>query len=273
MRGETLDYLEAVLALVCEHTGLSPKLIRGPSRRRHIVQARHLAISLAAWRGFDNKASQREMAAFFRLDRSSIYHALKAHATRVKRQPAGALALAWEQLKEKVINMLDIGERDQVVEAMRRLHSRRHLRMSTLVAAGHLTALACATESRQLTALLRRLEHQLLGVEMELPAEFNFPEGQLSRLLHNHLLRLRAEGELQEASWIQKAQEVLALDTQTLELPEEGSGPEPAPEAPAPEQEEAAGEEEEDEDDGARLILPPPALSEEPSEPEKGRPR
>ncbi len=115
--------------------------------------------------------------------------------------------------------MYDTDEAAAMLEAMRRLHRRRHADMSRLIALGHLSGDAGTLESLQLSAILRMTENAIKGVEKEMPSQYHFDMPELAACFARQLARLRAEG-APEVESLEQLQGLIGLGVEVLRLPE-----------------------------------------------------
>lgn len=70
----TLDW-QSVIMVVEEHTGISHALMMSPTRKREVVEARHLAMALLH-KAFGNKMSFETIGSKFNRDHATVSHAI-----------------------------------------------------------------------------------------------------------------------------------------------------------------------------------------------------
>jgi len=90
--------LRSITALTAKHFGLTSRELRGPSRRRHVVRARGIAM-LLAWRLTGN--SLEAVGQYFgKRDHTTVLHACRR--TELLRETDAAIAQALEELKHQL---------------------------------------------------------------------------------------------------------------------------------------------------------------------------
>lgn len=87
--------IEALVEVVANHTGYTPKQIRGPGRTRSLVDARHAVMRLARDEGF----SLSEIGGALGRDHTSVHHGCRRAAREIVRS-AGEW-MAFVQLAER----------------------------------------------------------------------------------------------------------------------------------------------------------------------------
>lgn len=215
--------LEAGMRLIIDEVAWRfsvPKAqILGRSRTPQFVRARHLSIALC-YHLLGGSVSA--LARAWSLDRATIYHALKASQGRLQTEidTHSSLITACRLIVENLpMTAFDADGPSAMLEAMRRLHRRRHADMSRLVSLGHLEREESARESLKLSALLRRTEHFICGVPQELPAHLQFEPSELADCFQYHLGRLRAEASA-DIEALERLEQALGLQVVDLRLPD-----------------------------------------------------
>ena len=217
--------LEAAMRLLADEVAwrlnVPVRALLGRSRTPQYVRARHLAMALC-YHLLGGTVSA--LARVWSRDRATIYYALKTSRCRLQTEmdSHGSLIRACRMIVEglSVMSSDTDGGTSAMLEAMRRLHRRRHADMSRLVSLGHLGREEAGLESLKLSALLRRTEHFICGVPMELPAHFNVEPSDLADCLSGHLKRLRAEASA-DIDALEQLERALGLRVVDLRLPEE----------------------------------------------------
>jgi hypothetical protein len=215
---------------VCECLGLSRQALMSRSRRQRLVHARQLAMSL----GYNLAgASVSDLARYFGRDRATVYHAVQVTAQRLTQPRYQHLRDVWQQIHKEFHVMDRLEETLQALAAMRLLSAYRNMEMAKLVAQGHASADEIDLESRQLTALVKRLEAVVTGVPLPLAPSYQFSDEALTDCLDLNLARVRATGSPEQAHYLAMTKVLLGLGSVDIPLPpmdDEAAAPEP-PEA------------------------------------------
>lgn len=216
MRPDAARRLDAVVAAVCSLLEVSRRDLLGRSRMRHLAQARQLAMFFACeCLGL----SVSVVARYFKRDRATVYHAVDVSTRRCWPQghniqaqaPHRDLRAALTHLKREFCIMPKSDPAVNLLEALRNIVRLRQRQLAVANQQGTMPQETAMLESRQLTALVKRLEAVELGEPLELGRPYQFPDEVLADYAQTHILRLIGESRHLMAQALAEVAERLGL--------------------------------------------------------------